>query len=119
MKRFILLLTAAIALLFTPALFAAANPEMKPPRFIEAKRVDGHVVVFFANQFDAGVYAKLPKYEVQRKLFPYGWRDKGTATAAEVAWRDTKPAKRRAWYRMRMVDGRNYGKWTTPIIVDP
>lgn len=49
-------------------------------------------------------------YEVQRRLFPFGWRK--TGMSRDGLWIDRKPSKRESWYRVRPIYEDASGEWS-------
>jgi len=58
--------------------------------------------------------------EVQRKVFLWGWRQKGFIHPHNITYRDPQPAKRPAQYRIRLLgpDGAK-GAWSRPVKFNP
>src|SRR5690348_16048407 len=94
-----LTLVVMVMLLLTVVTMA----DVAAPKIINAQRVavnndSDHLVVVISwkqpvQQPDA--------YQIQRKLFPWGWRNMGTINGQNLAWQDSRPAKRSATYRVR------------------
>ncbi len=115
MKKLLLSLCFMVAAsVFSLSAATIDDPTTKPPKLQNYQRAGGDLVIFYENRASGPA-----QYQVQRKLFPWGWRTKGSAQSIDVAWRDSKPAKRRAWYRMRVVTGAQKGRWSTPLVVEP
>lgn len=50
--------------------------------------------------------------EVQRKLFPFGWRKLIVIVGKNTAWSDRQPAKRKASYRIRAIYEDGPSEWS-------
>ena len=57
-------------------------------------------------------------YEIQRKLFLFGWRNSGTVSRDGQVWFDRHPSKRASWYRVRIVFDGAKSEWSNKAYVD-
>lgn len=104
--------------LFAVSVFAAAPIKAKAERttFVNGiTHTDATIVTWSAN---GQISQPAQSYEIQRKLFPFGWRAVGTANQTAQAWLDRKPAKRAAWYRVRIVFDGSKSPWSNKAYVD-
>jgi hypothetical protein len=51
-------------------------------------------------------------YEIQRKLFPWGWRKLAVVNSNTMLWIDKKSAKRGSWYRVRAIYEDHKSPWS-------
>lgn len=105
--------------LFTLVVIAAPAPlKLKAERttFVNGTAQTAAVVLNWqaATAFDQPAQS----YEIQRKLFPFGWRAVGTASQTAQNWLDRKPAKRAAWYRVRVVFDGSKSAWSNKAYID-
>jgi hypothetical protein len=113
--RFLAVVVMGMALLMVTVM-----ADVAAPRIVNAQRVvvnndpDHMVVVISWKQPVQSVEA----YQVQRKLFPWGWRNMATINGQNCAWQDSKPAKRPATYRMRALAQKETSKWSNRVLVD-
>ena len=115
MKTLIISFLALIALTFAVIAADTTAPKPATPGDVRLlKQQDGTIQVWFANR-----QAEASYHEIQRKLFPWGWRKLGTVRAPQAVFIDRHPAKRRAWYRVRTWVADQKSNWSTPQIIDP
>jgi hypothetical protein len=110
----------ALVVMVMALLVVAATADVTAPKIVNAQRVavnndpDHMVVVISWKQPVQPVEA----YQIQRKLFPWGWRNMATVNGQNSAWQDSKPAKRPATYRMRALAQQEKSKWSNRVLVD-
>lgn len=83
----------------------------------KAERTEYHTasgkVVTNAVSLTWRVYAieqPIVSYEVERRLFPFGWRRVGQSR--DLSWIDAKPSRRESWYRVRAVLDKGKSPWS-------
>lgn len=119
LKRFSTWAVALLALsAFTISLNAAApeRPFINSISIGQSSDTPPHPFVFISWKAPS---TPPVSYEIQRKLFLFGWRVKAHLVGANVAWADTKPAKRVAHYRMRALSPDGTSKWSNTVHIDP
>jgi len=109
-----------LVMVIVALMIGVAMAEVAAPKIVSAQRVapnnDGdHIVVVVSWKQPV----QPPEaYQVQRKLFPWGWRNMATVNGQNTAWQDSKPAKRPATYRVRALAQNEKSKWSNRVLVD-
>lgn len=111
MKLFFLIWTLLASVLLTAVNAHAASLSLKAER-TEYHAPSGKITpnaVALTWRLNEGGVAPMG-YEVQRRLFPWGWRKVGHSSG--VLWLDRRPSRRASWYRVRPVYEDASGEWS-------